>query len=97
MKDVAVQTQLESNAGPRVLSKKPLPEFEFPQILYKPHTVFWLLLSICVLGYYSLSRDDFDSRSNYKQGFVTAIALLIFVSAVQLPDSPFLSRPHPVL
>lgn len=97
MKSVAVQTQIESKAGPRALSEIPLPENEFPQILYKAHTVLWLQASILLLGYLSLYRDDSDTISNYKYGFIVCVALFIFISGVHLPDSPFLSRPHPVL
>lgn len=97
MKDVAVQTQIESNISPRLLSKIPLLELEYPQILYHSHTVIWLQLSICILGFLAFSHDDSTRSTNYKFGIISSICLFLFISAVHLPDSGFLSRPHPIL
>jgi phosphatidylserine synthase 2 len=97
MKDAGVQTQSGINVSPRILSQIPLAEEEFPQILYKAHTVLWLQGCLLILGYIIWTRDDTVTYSNTKQGATAAIVLFIFVSAVHLPDSGFLSRPHPVL
>ncbi|OMJ75451.1 hypothetical protein SteCoe_25420 [Stentor coeruleus] len=96
MKDVAVQTQSESTVGPRVLAKTPLPEYEFPQILYKAHTVLWLQAAILVITFVSLTRDDSNPFINTKAGMTASFILFTFISAVHLPNSPYLSRPHPV-
>ncbi|CAG9311239.1 unnamed protein product [Blepharisma stoltei] len=96
MKEVGVQTQSGDSAGPRVFSKTPIPEFEFPQILYSSHTVLWLLIAVGILGYFTFLRDDSDSLLNQRQGFLGLILVFIFTCGVQLPDSGFFSRPHPV-
>jgi phosphatidylserine synthase 2 len=49
-----------------------------------------------VLCYVSFSHDSSSSDSNFRFGMLAALSLFIFVSAVHLPDSAFLSRPHPV-
>lgn len=83
------------SAGPRVLSKIPIPEFEFPQILYSSHTVLCLLAATGFLGYFAFTRDDSDSVLNQRHGLFGLIIVFIFTCGVQLPDSGFLFRPHP--
>lgn len=97
MKEVGVQTISDPTVGPQVFAKTPLPEYEFPQILYKAHTVICLQVGILLLAYISLSRDDENSESNKKYGVLIAIMFFVFISAVHLPDSNYLFRPHPVI
>ena len=87
MKEVGVQTFSEGSVGPRTLSKSPFPEFEFPQVFYGGGTLLWLLVAACVLGAMAFYRDDSDSALNHRQGFIGIIGILIFISAVYLPDS----------
>lgn len=94
MKEAGSQTTSEDWEGPRVLSKTPLPEYEFPHILYRPHTVLWLLGALGSLFYFSQSEDYTSHR---RQGAFAVIFILIFYSAVQLPSSRFMWRPHPAL
>jgi phosphatidylserine synthase 2 len=96
MKDAEVQTIVDSAVGPRVFSKTPLPEFEFPQFLYKARTVLWLQFALALTACVSLSRDDSLSPANHKFGVFCAILLFLFISAVHLPNSEYLFRPHPV-
>lgn len=97
MKEVAVQTVSDPTVGPQVFAKTPLPEYEFPQILYKAHTVLWLQCAIFLLAYFSLSRSDENSELNKKSGVLGAILTFVFISAVHLPNSNYLFRPHPVI
>ena len=97
MKEVGVQTFSEGSVGPRTLSKSPFPEFEFPQVFYGGGTLLWLLVASCVLGAMAFYRDDSDSGLNHRQGFIGIIGILIFISAVYLPDSGMMFRPHPAI
>ena len=96
MKEVAVQTIGDNNVGPRVFSATPLPEFEFPQFLYKARTVLCLQVLMLVLGFISLRREDLVSSINHKFGVTASISIFLFISAVHLPNSDYLFRPHPV-
>ena len=96
MKDVAVQTVSDFAVGPQTLSKTPLPEYEFPQILYKAHTVLWLQALVLFLTYVTYTRNDEDTNSNLKYGLLASILTFVFISAVHLPNSLYLFRPHPV-
>jgi phosphatidylserine synthase 2 len=96
MKEVAVQTVSDTSVSPQVLSKTPLPEYEFPQILYKAHTVLWLQALVVFLSYFTYTRTDDDTGKNLKLGILFAIFTFVFISAVHLPNSVYLSRPHPV-
>ena len=90
-------TQTTSSAIPRIYSKLPPPEFEFPQILYQSHTVFWLLLSLCLFGYIFTTREDGDYSTNTRQGLFAIMGLMVFLGAMHFPDSEMMSRPHPAM
>lgn len=96
MKEAEVQTQGEFGVGPRVFSNTPLPENEFPQMFYKARTVIWLQVALLGVGYLALNRDDSNPGVNRKFGVIIGILIFLFVSAVHLPNSLYLSRPHPI-
>lgn len=96
MKDVGVQVSLQESPSPQVLGRLPNPETEFPQILYQRHSIFWGVLACACLYYFILSQSDVSSTDT-KTGVLGAVAVLIFCGGVLLPDTHFMSRPHPVI
>ena len=97
MKDVGVQASLLESPSPQVLGKLPNPDDEFPQILYQRHTIFWGALACALLYYFILNQGELPTNVNTKTGVLAAVAVLIFCGGVHLPDSHFMSRPHPAL
>eukprot|EP00998_Keelungia_sp_KM082_P000733 NODE_1084_length_1478_cov_62.596595_g1073_i0.p1 GENE.NODE_1084_length_1478_cov_62.596595_g1073_i0~~NODE_1084_length_1478_cov_62.596595_g1073_i0.p1 ORF type:complete len:473 (-),score=87.48 NODE_1084_length_1478_cov_62.596595_g1073_i0:58-1419(-) len=85
--------------APQVARTKPfVQEEDFIDALYKPHTVFGLVVGLAVLIYYAFVRDvdAIDEVANIKLGMLLTVAIFTIWCGVHLPDG-LLVRPHPVV
>lgn len=94
MREEGVQTCVGGETPTKVVGSLANPETEFPQALYRKHTVLWGIVACATLYYVVLNQSD--SPSHFSEGVVAAGLIFLFCSAVHLPDSLYMSRPHPV-
>ena len=94
MRDEEVQTDGVEEGSAKLLGNLANPEMEYPQVLYRKHTVMWGVAACAVVYYVVLSQGE--GSSHFQEGLVAACAIFLFCVTVHLPDSLYMSRPHPV-
>lgn len=83
--------------APAVAASHRLAFLDFPKLIYMPHTVTFLVLTLCIFIYSAIGQTGEDVPFVYtlQRACVFAIAAFLLYSGVYFPDGA-LNRPHPV-
>ena len=83
--------------SPAIAASHQLSLLDYPKLLYMPHTVFFLVLSLALVIYYAFRYNEPDAPfiSCFRHSIIPAAGMFILYAAIYFPDSS-MNRPHPV-
>ncbi len=97
--NVGIQTIVppRNYIAPAIAASHRLSMLDYPKLLYMPHTVSFLIVSLCIVVYYAFTYNEPDVPFVYclRRAAIPAAAVFILYAAIYFPDSA-LNRPHPV-
>jgi len=97
--NIGIQTIIppRNYISPAISASHRLALQDFPKIFYMPHTVTFLIISLCIFIYLAFKQTDKDTPFVYEfqRAFVLVITVFLLYSGVYFPDGA-LNRPHPV-
>lgn len=97
--NVGIQTIIapRNYIPPIVAASHQLPLLDYPKFLYKPHTVFFLVLTLAITIYFAFSpvEADIPFVNSLRRCAVAGALVFVVYAAVYFPDTA-MNKPHPV-